>query len=300
MIALGSWLARLLDPGRGVDELARRLGVDAARLMQIEPSYRSFDIPKRSGGRRTIEAPENDLKHIQRLVLKRVLAGLKAHAAAIGFEKGRSIVHHADRHCGKALVIRVDIVDFFPSTRADRVYSYFRFIGWNRKASRLLTRLTTHNSHLPQGAPTSPRLSNLINYRMDARLEAMIARITEGDGCYSRYADDLTFSVAHERPDDAASIVRHASAIVRDEGYALHRKRKTHILRHGQRQLVTGLVVNHAVNLPREKRRWLRAVEHRLRQGKAATLGQEELAGWRALENMIKSQRSDPPHPSPR
>lgn len=286
------WLAKIIDPGRDVDELARRLGVGAGDLASLTPSYRSFTLAKRSGGARVIHAPDEVLKRVQRLILRRVLANLRAHPAVMGFERGRSIVTHADTHVGRAVVIRLDVMEFFPSTRVDRVYAYFRFIGWNRKASRLLTALTTHRGGLPQGAPTSPRLSSLVNYRMDARLAAMV-RVVGGERArYTRYADDLTFSLSEEHAGDVAGIIRRASAIVRDEGYFLHRKKKTHILRAHQRQIVTGLVVNVQASLPRETRRWLRAVEHRERLGKQTSISPAQLDGWRGMLSMIDRQRN--------
>ncbi|MCB1505573.1 MAG: RNA-directed DNA polymerase [Hyphomicrobiaceae bacterium] len=294
MAGLFAWISNRLDPGRSVEDLARWLKIEVADLQSVEPNYTTFRIPKRSGGFRTIEAPDERLKEVQRLILRRVLGGLKAHPCALGFERGRSIVTHAQAHVGKALVIRLDLVDFFPNTQADRVLEYFRSIGWNRRAAQLLVKLTTNNRHLPQGAPTSPRLTNLVNYKMDARLLAMARKVGGTDATYTRYADDLTFSVAHEGEHTSRDIIRGASTIVRDTGYLLHRKKKTHILRSHQRQTVAGLVVNDKVDLPRETRRWLRAVEHRERLGREATLTPAQLSGWRSLRHMIDTQR-DPP-----
>lgn len=291
MAGFFAWLSRSLDPGHDIDELARRLDIDVARVASQRLAYRTFRIPKRSGGWRQIEAPEGDLKHVQRKILRRVLTGLKTHPCAIGFERGKSIVTHAREHTGQGVVIRLDLVAFFPSTREDRVYDYFRFIGWNRKSSRLLTKLTTHQKSLPQGAPTSPRLSNLINYRMDVRLDAIVRKIGGTTARYTRYADDLTFSLEQADQKTVVRLIRAASAIVRDEGYLLHRKKKTHILRAHQRQTVAGLVVNDKVDLPRDTRRWLRAVEHRTRHGRDATLTRNQLAGWRSLVDMIHTQR---------
>ena len=291
-MGLFRWISRRLDPGHNLEELASRLKVKPSELQSLKPNYRSFFIKKRAGGLRTIEAPDDQLKRMQRLILRRVLSGLKTHRCAFGFERGRSIVGHAQHHCRQAVVIRLDIVGFFPATSSARIYNYFRFIGWNRRASRLLTKLTTHNGHLPQGAPTSPRLSNLVNYRMDARLEAMLWRVAGSDARFTRYADDLTFSLGYEHSEVVGEIIRKASMIVRDEGYRLHRKKKTHTLRAHQRQTVAGLVVNETVNLPRETRRWLRAVEHRALHDRAATLSPTQRAGWRSLLNMIHTQRN--------
>ncbi|NQT17396.1 MAG: RNA-directed DNA polymerase, partial [Planctomycetes bacterium] len=224
---------------------------------------------------------------------------LKAHPAATGFERGQSIVTNARAHQGQAVVLRFDLVDFFPSTRAKRLKTYFRRIGWNRRATGVLVRLSTHENGLPQGAPTSPRLSNLVNYRLDARLAAMVARL---GGVYTRYADDLTVSFPTEETEKIQYVRRFIRKVVETEGYRLHLRKKLSIRRRHHRQLVTGLVVNDRVNLPRSTRRWLRAVEHRARlasqsspasharPSKRPTLDPAQLEGWRALRSMIAQQ----------
>src|SRR5262245_16016428 len=201
-MGIRAWLGRLaaalrrlwrgLREGRSlsVAELARRLGVPEDRLA-LKPAYQPREIPKRSGGTRLLHVPSDDLKDLQRTILRRLLKRLRCHPAAKGFQPGESIVSHASLHAGRAVVVRLDLRDFFPSTGSGRVYQYFRRIGWNRPAARLLTNLCTHRGGLPQGAPTSPRLSNLLNHRLDARLTAMAARL---GAHYSRYADDITLS----------------------------------------------------------------------------------------------------------
>src|SRR5688572_8667565 len=100
------------DEGFTIDELARRLGIASVELQTIKPSYQQFQIPKRGVGTRTISAPDAKLKSLQRRILHRLLALLVAHPSAIGFEKGRSIVHNAQPHVGKAVVVRMDLERF--------------------------------------------------------------------------------------------------------------------------------------------------------------------------------------------
>lgn len=310
-MGLGSFLRRLYQRvingrGYGVEELARRLGLSVDELHAVRPGYREFLIPKRSGGTRRILAPEKDLKDLQRRILRRLLGRLRTHPAATGFERGRSIVSNARPHVACAVVVRMDVKDFFPSTRADRVHGYFRRIGWNREAARLLTELCTHDGGLPQGAPTSPRLSNMVNFRLDARLTTLAARIRLRDprtglrrrayglnGLYTRYADDITFSFPVDDPGAIRAVIRITRIILAREGYELHLHKKLQIRRRHDRQQVTGLVVNARINLPRSTRRWLRAVEHRLAHGGKATLTPAQLAGWRALQQMIALQAGE-------
>jgi hypothetical protein len=291
---------------RGVDELARWLRVDMAELRATVVSYTAFQVPKRTGGTRTLHAPDALLKTLQRRILRRLLGGLRAHPCATGFERGHSIVTNARPHVGQDVVLKLDLQDFFGKTSASRVERYFQTIGWNAEAAALLTRLCTHNGSLPQGAPTSPRLSNLVNFRLDARL----ARLAEHNGlAYSRYADDLTFSgparpsrtIKNPKtlfnrgpgPTRSNQIIQAVKRIAADEGYALHITKKLRIARRHDRQVVTGLVVNQKVQLPRKTRRWLRALEHRVATTGQSTLTPEQLAGWRSLAAMVASNLDD-------
>jgi hypothetical protein len=269
---------------RGVEELARRMEMDVAALGAIEPRYYEQSIPKRSGGRRQLLVPADDLKAVQRTLLRKVLGRLPAHEAVHGFRKGRSIVTNARPHMGRAAVLRMDIQDFFPSTDADRVLRYFQAIDWDPVASGLMARLTTHKGGLPQGAPTSPWLANIVNYQMDQRL-ASIAKLF--DALYTRYADDLTFSFTDGLRAEIAGVIQCVQDALVDYGYKLHTKKKLRLARRHQRMVVTGLVVNEGVRLPRETRRKLRAARHHVATGKPATWTEAQLKGWEAFESMV-------------
>jgi hypothetical protein len=279
---------------RGVGELAKRLGVPEAELRAAKPSYRVVFIRKRSGGTRKLHVPDPTTKALQRKILRRVLAPLRASRNAYGFEAGRSISHHAAQHMGRALVLRFDVVDFFPTTHAGRVERMFYRIGWSSDAAALLARLTTHAGGLPQGAPTSPRLSNLVNRGLDHAISDAVER---RHGRYSRYADDITISF----PEDWIGSVASAKATVKRQlarrGYRLHERKKQSVRRRHERQVVTGLVVNAHVALPRALRRKLRAARHHLATGRAATWTAEQLRGWEAFEKMVREQGAQVPEP---
>lgn len=277
-----------------VDELARRLGLEAGELRSARPSYTRFTIPKRGGGVRQIVAPDPATKALQRRILHRLLARLPVHPACHGFERGRSIVSNAAPHAGQGVVIRLDIRDFFRSTSARRVRRFFRVLGWNREAAAVLSRLTTLDGGLPQGAPTSPRLANLVNIQLDARLDGLASTF---QATYTRYADDLTFSFGDGGHDLERPVIQATRRFLRQTGYELHLGRKLRVRRRHQRQLVTGLVVNERVALPRARRRWLRAVEHHIRTGRPATLTQAQLVGWHAFELMVERSGGSTPGP---
>ncbi|MBL8057918.1 MAG: RNA-directed DNA polymerase [Anaerolineales bacterium] len=319
-----NWLSQLtrgLRRERTPADLARWLGLPEAELRPWLASgpawargyeYRRFTIPKRRGGVRVIDAPTEKLKDLQRRVLRRLLAPLAPHAAATGFRRGHSIVDNARPHTGQAVVINLDLADFFPSIAAARVDALFRAVGWNAEAARILTAICTLDGALPQGAPTSPALSNLVCRRLDARLAAL-AR-SQG-GAYTRYADDLTFSfpafgrnrrlrrhagrpTPGRRPAPSwvtpRSLLGWVRAILEAEGFRIQFKKQVRVQRPHQRQTATGLVVNQAVNLPRATRRLIRAMQHHERLGRLDAAGRRRLRGLEALAGMVARQREEP------
>jgi hypothetical protein len=311
-------LQRLFKSERTVRDLARWLDLPEAELrgwLDSRPpwtrgyDYGRFTIPKRRGGVRVIDAPGDKLKALQRRILRRLLAPLAIRPEATGFVPGRSIVDNARPHVGQAVLINLDLADFFPSITAERVQAAWRAQGWDPDAATILTRICTLEGRLPQGAPTSPALSNLVCRRLDARLGAL-ARALRGH--YTRYADDLTFSLPglgrnrRRRPGAPRSgpaprrrmvgpgrqILRTLQEIITAEGFAIQWKKRVRIQRAHQRQTATGLVVNQQVNLPRATRRLIRAMQHRARLGRLDAAGRRRLRGLEALASMVEQQRA--------
>lgn len=271
-----------------VGELARRLALEPTTLQAFTPRYRIVHIPKRTGGQRQLVIPDAETKNLQRKILRRVLGRLPAHPAAHAYERGRSIATNAAPHVGRAVVVRCDLVDFFPQTSSARIAAYFRAIGWSAAAAAILTRLTTHEGGLPQGAPTSPRLANLVNRGLDRRLTALARRYR---GTYTRYADDLTFSFPEDWPCKVRSVIQGVRAAAKTSGYRVHGRPKLRICRPHQRQQICGIMVNDGLDLPRAVRRRLRAAAHHHAVGLPATLTQQQLAGWQAYRQMIVATR---------
>ena len=275
-----------IRPGTStLDDLARRLERSVIELRTFEPRYTAYSIPKRGGGSRTIHAPDRGTRDLQRAILRRVIGVHRGHPAVYGFVRGRSAVDHARRHVGSAVVLRLDIEDFFGSTRSEAVRRALAPV-WNAEALEVLLRLTTLDGALPQGAPTSPAIANLVNLRLDHRLNGFARRHAAR---YSRYADDITFSLPTDDGLAVHALIRFTDKVVSESGYRMHRQRKLHVRRSHERQLVGGLVVNGAgaPRLPRERRRWLRAVEHRHATGGSSTMTDAQLRGWRAYRSMV-------------
>jgi RNA-directed DNA polymerase len=214
-------------------------------------NYTTFRMAKRSGGSREITAPRPALKHVQTWIHQNITSRLIPHDACHGFVKRRSIATNAAPHVEREVVLKLDLLDFFPSVRRPAVYRIFRRVGYSRDVAHLLTSLTTFNNRLPQGAPTSPQLANLAALEMDVRLAAYSAG---RQLVYTRYADDLTFSgssLAH------FAAKRMIETIIRNSGFRPNEV-KTRYMRPSQRQSVTGVVVNERTNWPRDRVRWLR------------------------------------------
>jgi len=234
--------------GSGWDEL-REVARTAPSRYHVYPLQMGKKI-------RWIEAPDRELKSLQRRLLDKVLYSLTPTPWAHGFIKGRSIVSNAAAHCGREWVISLDIKDFFPSVTRESVVAVLSELHADSEQCQILGDIVTRRHRLPQGAPTSPHLANLTVRTMDRRLHAM-ARARGWN--YTRYADDMSFS----GDGKYWTVLAAARDIVSSEGFRLA-ERKTTIRGRHQRQSVTGLVVNEKVSIPREKRRLLRAMLHKV------------------------------------
>jgi RNA-directed DNA polymerase len=195
-------IAALLTPrglsaqeGMHRDFLAGLLGVETRELDSIRMgpryNYRPIAATKPDGRERRILAPSPALKMLQRRLLDAYLVQFSVHPAATAFRPGGSTLAHVMPHARSRLVAVVDLRDFFESTRGGRIARWLAEQDWTSDARRILMRLCVFRDGLPQGAPTSPCLSNLVNHRLDLRLEALVR---QSGGVYTRYGDDLAFS----------------------------------------------------------------------------------------------------------
>jgi len=240
---------------------------------------------RRSGKVRLLEIPKPRLKALQRRVLREIVDPIPAHPAVHGYCRGRSVATYAVPHAGKQVVVRFDLRDFFPSIRASRIHGLFRGAGYPAPVARLLRGLCTNAApldtleavpqsapsdyrssirslyrfaHLPQGAPTSPALSNLCAYRLDCRLTGLAERL---DGVYTRYADDLAFSGGAPMERRVRAVQVAVCRIALEECFEVH-TRKTRFMRRGVRQQLAGIVLNVHSNVPRCEFDRLKALLH--------------------------------------
>ena len=262
-------LARLLDVDAG--ELAWFADTRGWTRRSPEPlrHYRWRDIPRRGGGTRLVAAPKPRLKEIQRRLLRHVLLPIPTHAAAHGAVPGRSVRTALSPHAGSAVVLRMDLEAFYASIPAGRVWGLLRTAGFPEAVAYTITGLVTTRApvglssdprlrtpHLPQGAPSSPQLANLVAFSLDRRLAGLASRFGVQ---YTRYVDDLTFS--GDLRAARARFVDAVTTVVVSEGFAVN-ERKTVVLGSAGRQAVLGAVVNAHPAVSRRERDTLRATLH--------------------------------------
>ena len=302
-------------------ELAAAMGITVNELRFLSYSraaskvthYVQFTIPKRTGGQRLISAPMPRLKQAQHWILQNLLEGQWVHDAAHGFRKDRSIVTNAQPHVGAEVVINVDLEDFFPTVTYKRVKGLFRSFGYSESVATLCALICTEprtvaldvdgerfhvamtERFLPQGAPTSPAITNVLCRAMDKRLSSIASKLGYR---YTRYADDLTFS--GPRTANPGRLLRRVHWVVEHEGFSVN-LRKTRVLRHARRQEVTGVVVNETCTISRATLKKFRAVLYQIEkdgpEGKSWGSSPDVIAAVEGFANyvaMVNPQKGAP------
>jgi RNA-directed DNA polymerase len=253
-------------------DVADFLEIDLGKLawwtfaLKDEKRYRRFEIVKRAGGTRQIAAPLRPLKELQRRLAGHLEDWYSPSTHVKGYVRGRGPKPNAEPHRRQEWVLRVDLADFFPSIHFGRVRGMFlaKPFGFGHDAATLLAQLCCHRGNLPQGAPTSPVISNIICSAMDRE----IAKLAASERCYfTRYADDLTFSTDRTSFPTSVAFIEGTKAfvgpslgrIINDATFSVNEE-KTRLVRRWQRQRVTGFVINDRLNVPREYVREIKMV----------------------------------------
>lgn len=285
-------------------DVARALAIPIPKLRWLcfhneaaeKTHYRYFEIPKRSGGMRQLSSPMPMLREAQRWILENILEKLPTEEPAHGFCKQRSTVTNAVPHIKQDLVINIDLSDFFPSITFPRVRGFFEKLGYSPAVATIFALLCTEPPRraveysgkrylvavgeraLPQGACTSPAISNQVTRKLDRRLSGMCQK---HGWRYTRYADDLTFSAPREKRGEMGMFLARVRHILTEEGFALNPK-KGRVQRACRRQSVTGIVVNDRLSLPREEVRRLRAILHQAEKTGLEAQNRENLPNFEA------------------
>jgi len=256
---------------KSLDDLAVFLGYTSYQQLQgliyPKPNYTVFTVKKRTGGNRTIHSPCLRLKEVQQKIAVEVKREFgKRSPVAHSFIDGRSIVTNALPHVGKASVVRVDLMDFFGHINFGRVKGVFAHAPFNFEddVATVLAHICCYENKLPQGAPTSAALTNFVCLALDRKIAILAKRYK---GRVTRYADDLTFSFKNltlekisknifeviKNSDGiiSVSVGSQLTAAIEAEGFKVNCK-KTTGANHDKRQMVTGLVVNKQLTVPRK------------------------------------------------
>ena len=244
-----------------------------SREVSTTSHYHRFTIPKKTGGERVISAPHRRLKALQHWILEHVLEPIALAEQAHGFVPGRSTVSNALPHVGAAIVVNVDLKDFFPTVTYRRVKGLYKKLGYSEEVATVLGLLCSEPDiaetkldgatyyvargprRLPQGAPTSPAITNALCRRLDRRIHGWAKK---HGFIYTRYADDLTVST-RDRNAPVGKMLAFLRKLVATEGFAVHPD-KVRVVRRGRRQEVTGVVVNDRPGVPRDDLRRFRAL----------------------------------------
>ncbi len=232
--------------------------------------YKVFNIPKKSGRNRIISAPRSAIKILQQKLNQVLHSVYESKAPVHGFTLKKSVVTNASMHLRQRYILNLDLEDFFPSINFGRVRGLFLSAPYNCKpaVATVLAQICCHNNSLPQGAPTSPIISNMICAQMDSQLR----RLAQKHRCiYTRYADDITFSTSLSRfPQSLAYnydqfgqliIGKEMKQIIEDNGFKINLN-KVRLQTRSHSQEVTGIIVNSKLNVSRRYVRQIRAMLH--------------------------------------
>lgn len=245
--------------------LAQLLGRNPYYLASVVNSpnnhYREFKIKKKSGGYRLITAPYPALLEMQEWIYHNILIQIPINPCAHGFTSKKSIITSSKLHTGRKELLKLDLKDYFPSIKINRIVFLFKSLGYPNIIAFYLASICSFEESLPQGAPTSPILSNIISKILDKRLLSLSKKFNLK---YTRYADDLTFS-GDKIP---AKFIEYATKIITEEGFNVNAT-KTRLYKKNddekikRKRIVTGISVSEEkIKIPRKYKRDLKQELH--------------------------------------
>ena len=223
--------------------------------------YWHFDIKKKNGKLRHINEPLPNLKDIQKWILDNILYTQPSHKFAKAYIPNKHLKDNARFHTKQPIVITIDIENFFPSIRQESVSEIFERMGYTGLLSSMFAKLTCLDGSLPQGAPTSPYLSNLYLFDFD---EKLMKYCVDNKVIYTRYADDLSFSTKDSNYDPE-QLIKKVKELLIEKQLKLN-EGKTQIMRQYERQIVTGVIVNERVHAPSEYKKNIRQSIYHIRK----------------------------------
>ncbi|NOR55232.1 MAG: RNA-directed DNA polymerase [Sulfurovum sp.] len=236
-----------------IEHLALLLGMEISVLNRMifgtKSFYRTFEIPKKSKDSvRIIDAPYPSLLSVQQWILKNILKNIHIDDSAHAYMKKKSILTNVTPHLNNKVLLKIDLKNFFPNIEKNRIIAVFLKLGYTQNISFALASLCTLNNHLPQGAPTSPTLSNIIAYRLDRRLSSLCKK---SDMVYTRYADDMVITSKYISLKTKDLII----TIIEDCGFIVN-KDKTYLSTNQNKRIITGISIQDGTTkIPRKLKR---------------------------------------------
>ena len=232
--------------------LAQLIGIELSDLRYLgsgsETLYHEFEIPKRSGGTRSIASPLPILAHAQRWLDFNIFRNIQISEFAYGYVKGKSNLDNAILHIGSEGILHLDIKDFFHSIKYSTLNRLIISLGYPPSIVRMISKICTRYGHLPQGAPSSPQLANILFRDADEAISNLCAEL---DLRYSRYVDDLTISGSTETLKSAKMEI---SKLCEKFGFEINSS-KTYV-QTGRKRIVTGISIGTGIaKLPRRSKR---------------------------------------------
>lgn len=295
------------------DDIAKAMHITIGELRFLSYSrknskvnhYKRFQMAKKSGGYRLISAPMPKLKKAQHWILEHLLNHVSVHENAHGCVLEKSIKTNATPHIGKAVVINQDFKNFFPSVTYTRIKGVFTSLGYSHQVATIFALICSEpkildvsllgdnyyaqrgDRFLPQGAPCSPAITNILCKKLDYRLSGLAKKY---NFVYTRYVDDITFSGTVEAYPNISKILKYSRYIVKSENFTLHPE-KLRIMKRNVRQEVTGVVVNEKANIPKASLKRFRTLLFQIEkdgiEGKYWTKGGNVLAQIDGYANYI-------------
>ncbi|KFF27396.1 reverse transcriptase family protein [Chryseobacterium vrystaatense] len=243
--------------------------------------FRDFEIKKRSGGHRAITAPYPALMEMQYWIYNNILKAIPINSSAHGFTHKKSIITNSNIHKGQKELLKLDLKNFFPSISINRIIYIFKQLGYPNNIAFYLSSICCYDNFLPQGAPTSPILSNIVSRKLDKRLITLAKKFALK---YTRYADDLTFS----GDIIPAKFIDYVTAIVCDEGFEVNIN-KTRLYKSKGKRIVTGISVSgDVIKVPRDYKRKLKLELHFIKKyGLESHIAKKKIRKYNYLFSLV-------------
>lgn len=287
-------------------------------LFDTPNHYSKVLIPKKTGGQRTLHIPNSELKEIQNKLKTFIESTFqdRVHFTCHSYRKNKGIMSNAYPHLGNEVLIKLDIKDYFQNITKSHIkgalylgnksylfHPYYKefcqyipdklvhakdYLDFPENEDALMRLLHT-NKGLPQGAPTSPVISNLVLSKFDHEMFMVVKSM---DGKYSRYSDDLTISFKTDETEKIKQVIKFTESKLAEYGFQLNKKKgKIHVLRKHQAQRICGITINSGKpTISRRHRRLIRAAKYNLKQGKEIQFSDNQLIGHDAFIQMVMGQ----------